>query len=140
MNKNKTTFIKSYNSIIKWHFINAEGKVLGKVASEIARVLIGKNKPEYAPNVNAGDKIVVTNAEKIVVTGKKAKDKVYKWYTGFPGGVRTINFEDLMAKNPTEALRKAVKGMLPKNKLQEPRLKSLFIYPGSEHPHKAQEK
>ena|SRR5688572_7606568 len=123
----------------KWHFIDADNKVLGRIATEISILLMGKNKAIYAPNEVVGDKVVVINAKKVAVTGNKAHDKVYHHYTGFPGGLRTITFEKLMEKKPTEALRKAVKGMLPKNKLQKILMSNLYIYEGAEHPHTAQE-
>ncbi len=139
MNNNSTTFKNSYNTDQKWHFINAEGRVLGKLAVEIANILNGKNKAEYLPTTVTGDKVVVTNAEKIVVTGNKMTDKVYNWHTGFPGGLREISLKDLMAKKPTEAVTKAVKGMLPKNRLQAKKLNNLYVYEGGNHPHQAQE-
>lgn len=139
MNKNLTTFKNSYTTNKSWHFINAEGKVLGKLAVEIANILNGKNKAEYVPTTVTGDKVVVTNAEKIIVTGNKLSDKVYNWHTGFPKGLREINLKDLMAKKPTEAITKAVKGMLPKNRLQAKKLSNLYVYEGENHPHKAQE-
>jgi large subunit ribosomal protein L13 len=137
--KNKTSFKKSFNSETKWHFMDADGKVLGKFATEVSKVLIGKHKAEYAPLVNTGDKVVVLNAKKIAVTGKKLDDKVYHRYTGYPSGIRSEKLRDLLERRPTEAVRRAVKGMLPKNKLLKVRMRNLYIYEGNEHPHKAQE-
>jgi large subunit ribosomal protein L13 len=123
----------------QWHFINAEGKILGKAAVDIAKKLIGKENVLFSPHANTGDKVVVTNAEKIVVTGKKLTDKLYIWHTRFPKGLRQERLGDLLERRPEEALRRAVKNMLPNNKLRKERLANLFIYKGSEHPHKAQE-
>lgn len=121
-----------------WHLIDAEGKVLGKLASEIAPILMGKNKPTYTPHINVGDKVVVINGTKFAVTGKKLTDKVYHRDTGYPGSVKSETLEKLLARKPTEAVRRAVRGMLPKNKLLKERMKNLYIYEGSEHPHQAQ--
>lgn len=123
----------------KWHFIDAKDKVLGRLATEIASKLMGKHKVVFAPNAEVGDKVVVINAKDIAVTGRKMKDKVYNHYTGFPGGLRSETLEKMMARKPTEALRLAVSGMLPKNKLRKIWMASLFLYEGPEHPHKAQE-
>lgn len=123
----------------EWHFIDADNKVLGRLASDIAVLLMGKNKPQYAPNAEIGDKVVVTNASKIAVTGKKLHDKTYYHHTGYPKGLRSITLEKLLEKKPTEVLRKAVEGMLPKNRLRKVRMSNLYIYEGIEHPHKAQE-
>jgi large subunit ribosomal protein L13 len=123
-----------------WHFINAEDQILGKLAADIATKLMGKNKVVYAPNAEVGDKVVVTNAAKITVTGNKEEDKLYQHYTGFPGGLRTEKLRHLRERKPTEILRIAVNGMLPKNKLRKVRMSNLYIYEGPEHPHQAQEK
>ena len=123
----------------KWHFIDVEGKTLGRVSTEIAKLLMGKNKADYLPNQLCGDVVVVTNAEKIIVTGNKLEDKMYFWHTSFPRGLRNINLGKLMKTKPTEALRRSVLGMLPKNKLQNERIKNLHIYVGPEHPHKGQQ-
>ena len=111
---------------------------MGKVAEKISLILNGKNKPEYTPTQNWGDKVVVINAEKIKVTGKKMKDKKYIHNTGFPHGLRTESLESLSSRKPTEVLKKAVTGMLPKNKLKKERLNNLYIYAGENHPHQAQ--
>lgn len=139
MNKNKT-FAPNANKITKaWHFVDANDKILGRFATEIARILIGKNKAEYTPNANVGDRVVVTNAEKIMVTGKKIKDKMYYHHTGFPGGLRAETLGALKERKPEQILKNAILGMLPKNKLRAERIKNLYIYKGSEHPHQAQE-
>jgi len=107
---------------------DADGKVLGRLASEIARILMGKHRAGYRPNVDSGDFIIVKNASKIKLTGKKLEQKVYHHYSGYPGGMKTRKLSDIMKKNPADALHRAVKNMLPKNKLQIPRLKRLTIH------------
>lgn len=123
----------------KWYLIDAEGEILGKLATKIANILRGKNKPEYTPHVDTGDFVIVINAEKIQVTGKKETGKIYYHHTGYPGGLKSASFSELMAKNPTLALEKAVKGMLPHNTLGDEQFQKLKIYAGSEHPHTAQQ-
>jgi large subunit ribosomal protein L13 len=122
----------------QWYLVNAEGKVLGRLATELAKILRGKNKPSFTPHVDTGDFVIVVNAEKVVLTGKKMKDKIYYHHTGYPGGLKEINAEKLLAKKPTEILRIAVKGMLPKNSLSRQVLRKLKIYAGPNHPHEAQ--
>ena len=122
----------------QWYLVNAEGKVLGRLATELAKILRGKNKPSFTPHVDTGDFVIVVNAEKVVLTGKKMKDKIYYHHTGYPGGLKEINAEKLLAKKPTEILRIAVKGMLPKNSLSRQVLRKLKIYAGPSHPHEAQ--
>ncbi|MDR3072710.1 MAG: 50S ribosomal protein L13 [Clostridiales Family XIII bacterium] len=122
----------------KWYIVNAEGQTLGRLASEVASILRGKKKPIYTPHVDTGDYVIVINAEKIEVTGKKRKEKIYKRHTGYPGGLREITFEKLQAKNPEEIIRHAVKGMMPKGRLGRQMFKKLKIYVGSEHVHEAQ--
>ena len=121
-----------------WYLVNAEGKVLGRLATELAKILRGKNKPTFTPHVDTGDFVVVVNAGKVVLTGKKMKDKIYYHHTGYPGGIKEIAAEKLLAKKPTEVLRIAVKGMLPKNSLGRQMLRKLKIYAGANHPHEAQ--
>ena len=122
----------------KWYVVDAEGKTLGRFASEIAKILTGKNKPIYTPNVDTGDYVIVINAEKIQLTGNKLQDK--KWYrhTGYPGGRKEVAYKDLIATKPEFVIQKAVKGMLPKNKLARKQIKKLKVYAGSEHNHQAQ--
>jgi large subunit ribosomal protein L13 len=139
MKKNRSTATKREDIVRNWHFIDVEGKILGRAASDIAKILIGKNKADYTPNLDIADNVVVLNAGKIEVTGNKLEDKIYKKPTGFPGSVTTESLGKLMQRRPTEALRRAVKGMLPKNKLTKKRITHLFIYEGTEHPHIAQE-
>lgn len=122
-----------------WYLIDAEGEILGRLAAKIANILRGKNKPEYTPHVDTGDFVVVINAEKIQVTGKKETDKKYYRHSGYPGGLKITSFKELMEKNPTLALEKAVKGMLPHNTLGDEQFQKLKIYAGSEHPHVAQQ-
>lgn len=122
----------------KWYVIDAEGKTLGRLAVVAADILRGKNKPEFTPNVDTGDFVIVINADKIQVTGKKETDKIYYHHTMYPGGLKSISFKDLMAKDPTKAIEKAVKGMLPHSTLGGEQFNKLKVYAGSEHPHAAQ--
>ena len=122
----------------KWYLIDAEDKTLGRLATKIAHILRGKHKPEYTPHVDTGDYIVVINAEKVTVTGTKAKNKQYEHYTGYPGGLKAISFEKLQKRSPARITEKAVKGMLPKNPLGYAMLTKLKVYAGSSHPHSAQ--
>lgn len=134
----KSKFANKTNIVRNWYLVDAEGQILGRMASKLANIIRGKNKPDFSPHVNSGDKVIVLNAEKIRLTGKKLTEKKYIRYTGYPGGVRIKTPLAILEKQPTELLRKAVKGMLPKNKLQKEYLKNLHIYAGAEHPHKAQ--
>jgi large subunit ribosomal protein L13 len=137
---NKTTMPQKNTVQHTWHFIDAQDQTLGRLAARVAKILTGKHKAIFTPNINVGDKVVITNADKFVVTGKKMKDKTYIWYTGFPKGLRSQRLEERLEKNPTKILEGAIKGMLPNNKLRNVRMKNLFIYTGSEHPHKVQGK
>ena len=123
----------------RWYVVDAEGKTLGRLAAEIAKVLRGKNKPQYTPHIDVGDFVVVVNAEKVVVTGRKAEQKVYRRHTGYPGGLREIGYEQMLVRKPTEVLRKAVYGMMPKTRLARQQFRKLKIYAGPEHPHTAQD-
>ena len=135
----KTTKVAKKEEVVRdWYVVNVENKVLGRVATEIANILRGKNKPTYTPSVDTGDFVIVLNAEKIALTGNKLADKVYYSHSGFPGGLKTATAGEMLAKKPEDLIRKAVKGMLPKNKLARHMLSKLKIYAGSEHPHKAQ--
>ncbi|TDJ68672.1 MAG: 50S ribosomal protein L13 [Proteobacteria bacterium] len=122
-----------------WYVVDATDKVLGRLATEIATRLRGKHKPEYTPNLDTGDYIVVVNAEKIRVTGKKRTDKIYYRHSGYPGGLKQINFEKLMEKAPTDAITKAVKGMLPRGPLGRAMFRKLKVYAGPEHRHASQQ-
>ena len=121
-----------------WFVVDAESKVLGRLASAIAHRLRGKHKPEYTQHVDTGDYVVVVNAAKIVVTGNKTKDKIYYHHSGHPGGIKAISYEEMLAKHPTRVLETAVRGMLPRNKLGRAMLSKLKIYSGAEHQHQAQ--
>lgn len=122
----------------KWHLVDAEGQILGRLASKIAPILMGKTKPTYTPNVDTGDYVIVVNAEKIKLKGKKAFTKEYASYTHYPGGLKTVTYEDMMAKKPEKVVEMAVKRMLPKNKLGRDMFKKLKVYRGPEHEHSAQ--
>jgi large subunit ribosomal protein L13 len=122
----------------RWYIVDANGKTLGRLATQIAHVLRGKHKPAYTPHLDMGDHIVVINADKIRVTGRKAEQKVYYRHTGYPGGIRKTTYEHMLEKHPERILRKAVKGMMPNNVLGRRMFKKLRIYAGDEHRHKAQ--
>ncbi len=122
-----------------WYVIDATGQTLGRLATEVARRLRGKHKPEYTPHVDTGDYIVIINAEKVAVTGKKASDKIYYSHTGYPGGIKAISFEKLIARAPERVIEGAVKGMLPNNPLGRDMYRKLKVYAGTEHPHAAQQ-
>ncbi len=133
------TYVANVNQLErKWYVINAEGKTLGRLASEIAKILSGKNKPIYTPYMDTGDFVIVVNAEKVAVTGNKRNDKVYRHHTGYPGGLKETNFKTLMEKHPTYAIEYAVKGMLPKNSLGRAMFKKLKVYAGPTHKNEAQ--
>ncbi|MAA61678.1 50S ribosomal protein L13 [Idiomarina sp. M1R2S28] len=134
------TFVAKPETVKRdWYVVDAEGKTLGRLATEIARRLRGKHKPEYTPHVDTGDYIVVINAEKITVTGNKAQGKMYYSHTGFPGGIKSISFEKLIAKKPEMVIQKAVKGMLPRGPLGRAMFRKLKVYAGTEHNHIAQQ-
>ncbi|CAO3578858.1 unnamed protein product [Absidia cylindrospora] len=120
-----------------WHVVDARQRVLGRLATNVATTLMGKHKPIYDPAADCGDYVVVVNAKDILVTGKKAEQKLYRHHTGHPGGLKAINFANLMEKDSTESIRKAVSGMLPKNRLRDVRLNRLMIFDGAEHPYEA---
>ena len=122
-----------------WYVVDASGKTLGRLAAEVASRLRGKHKPEYTPHVDTGDYIVVINASQIQISGKKAQAKMYYSHTGFPGGIKSINFEKLVDKAPEQIIQKSVKGMLPKGPLGRAMFKKLKVYAGAEHPHAAQQ-
>lgn len=123
----------------EWLLIDATDKTLGRLATEVAMVLRGKNKPEYTPHMDTGDYVVIVNAEKVAVTGNKRKDKTYYHHTGFIGGIKSISFEKLIASHPERAIEKAVKGMLPRTPLGRAMYKKLKVYAGENHPHTAQQ-
>ena len=121
-----------------WYLVNAEGKTLGRLATQIADVLRGKRKPQYTPHVDTGDFVVVVNADKIAVTGSKLDSKMYYRHSGYPGGLKQRSLREQLERRPTEVLRKAVKGMLPRNRLARAQITKLKIYAGPDHPHEAQ--
>ena len=135
----KTYSAKSHEVQGDWFVVDATDKVLGRLSSELARRLRGKHKPEYTPHADTGDYIVVINADKIAVTGNKAKDKMYYHHTGYVGNLKSASFEKMMETNPERIIEIAVKGMLPKNPLGRAMFKKLKVYTGSEHPHSAQQ-
>ena len=122
----------------RWYLVDAEGKTLGRLATQLADVLRGKGKPQYTPHVDTGDFVVVVNAEKIAVTGKKLDEKIYYRHSGYPGGLKERTLREQLQRRPTEVLRKAVKGMLPRNRLARQQITKLKIYAGPSHPHEAQ--
>ncbi len=121
-----------------WYVVDAAGKTLGRLTTEIAMVLMGKNKPTYTPFLDTGDYVIVINAEQVKVTGNKAQNKIYSYHTGYPGGLKESNFNTMIQKRPERVIELAVKGMLPKNALGRQMIKKLKVYAGSEHPHEAQ--
>jgi large subunit ribosomal protein L13 len=134
----KTVFVKPASVERKWFVINAEGKVLGRVAAKAASIVRGKEKAVYAPHQEIGDFVVVVNAEKIAVTGRKAQQKMYYRHSGYVGGLKAVNFEKLISRHPSAPLENAIKGMLPKGPLGRKLLKNVKVYAGAEHPHGAQ--
>jgi large subunit ribosomal protein L13 len=135
----KTHVAKKEEVIRSWYVVNVENQVLGRVATRIADILRGKNKPVFTPSVDTGDFVVIINAEKIALTGNKMTDKTYYSHSGYPGGLKSVSAGKLLDKKPEELIRKAVKGMLPKNKLARHMLSKLKIYSGGAHPHEAQQ-
>ena len=135
----KTVSIRAQDVEHSWLVVDAEDKILGRLATEIARRLRGKHKPEYTPHVDTGDFIIVVNAEKVRVTGNKTSDKIYSRHSGYPGGIKAISFEHLRDSHPERIIERAVKGMLPRNPLGRAMFKKLKVYAGPEHPHSAQQ-
>ena len=134
----KTSSLTTKDIVQKWYLIDCSGKKLGRLSVQIANILRGKNKPEYTPNSEVGDFVVLINAERIEISGNKSKDKIYFKHTGYPGNLKEINFQDLLNKDPEKVLRNAVKGMLPKNRLKRKIINKLKVYSGENHPHEAQ--
>lgn len=133
------TFMPNNETVERlWYVVDAEGLTLGRMASEVAKILSGKNKPIYTPHVDTGDFVVIINADKVVLTGKKLDQKLYRWHTGHPGGLKEVKYRDMMQNKPEEVVMHAVKGMLPKNKLGRKMLTKLRVYRGTEHKHEAQ--
>jgi len=134
----KTVFAKKTDVDRKWYVVDADGQVLGRLASRVAMVLRGKTKPIYTPNVDTGDGVIIINADKIILTGNKIDKKEYYHHTGYPGGIKKENVKDIMKANPERVITKAVRGMLPKNTLGREQLMKLKVYKGTDHPHAAQ--
>lgn len=133
-----TKFIKSEDADKKWYIVDAKDQVLGRLASKVARIIRGKNKPVFTPNTDTGDFVVIINADLVKVTGKREILKTYTHHSGYPGGLKVKTFGELMAKKPEFVVESAVKGMLPKNRLGRKLIKKLKVYSGNEHPHQAQ--
>ncbi len=134
----KTYSVKQADITRKWHLVDAEGIPLGRLAAELAKILKGKNKPIYSTHLDVGDHVVVVNADKVMLTGNKLQGKVYYHHSGYPGGLRETSCEVLMKENPELLVEKAVRGMLPKNRLGRSMLSKLHVYAGPDHPHQAQ--
>jgi large subunit ribosomal protein L13 len=134
----KTYTVKKGDIKREWYVVDAQGKTLGRLASEIAKILRGKHKPIYMSHLDCGDYVIVVNAEKVRVTGKKLDRKFYYRHSGYPGGLKSINLRDQLQRHPTRVLEAAVRGMLPKNRLGRAMIKKLKVYAGSSHPHQAQ--
>ncbi len=134
----KTYSAKAQEIDAQWHVIDASDKTLGRLATQVATLLMGKHKPTYTPNLNTGDFVVVVNAAKVRVTGRKAQQKLYYRHSGYPGGIRSTTFERMMETHPTRTVEYAVEGMLPKNRLGRSMLRRLKVYPDKNHPHEAQ--
>ena len=135
----RTTYIAKEADIVKkWYVIDAEGVTLGRLASEVASILRGKNKPQYAPNADMGDYVIIVNAEKVAVTGKKLEQKMYRHHSGWTGGLKETRLDKMLETHPERVIEHAVKGMLPKNRLGAKLLGNLYVYEGSEHKHEAQ--
>jgi large subunit ribosomal protein L13 len=135
----RTYVVKESDITRQWFVVDAAGQTLGRLASRVSQVLKGKHKPIYSPNLDVGDYVVVINASEIAVTGRKMDQKTYYRHTGYPGGLREINLRDLLKRHPTHAVKYAVKGMLPKNRLGRKMLTKLKVYSGPDHPHQAQQ-
>ncbi len=133
-----TRFISTENADRKWYVVDAKDQVLGRLASKVAMIIRGKNKPTFSPNADTGDFVVIVNAEKVKMTGKRELLKTYAHHSGYPGGLKVKSFEELIAKKPEFVLENAVRGMLPKNRLGRKLIKKLKVYSGESHPHQAQ--
>jgi large subunit ribosomal protein L13 len=133
-----TRFIKPDDANQKWYLVDANGQTLGRMASKIARIIRGKNKPLFTPNTDTGDFVVVINAEKVKITGKREQLKDYKRHSGYPGGQKITSYQDMLTKKPEFVIENAVKGMLPKTRLGNKLIKKLKVYAGDKHPHSAQ--
>lgn len=134
----KTIFVNEKDAVRKWYLVDAAGQPVGRIAAKVAAIVRGKNKPTFARNQEMGDYVVIINAEKVLVTGNKPQDKLYRHYTGYVGGLKSFSFNKLIERHPTDPLRIAINGMLPHNRLGRKLQSSVKIYAGAEHPHKAQ--
>lgn len=134
----KTPTVKAEDIEHQWHVVDASGQVLGRLASRVAHMLRGKHKPTFSPHLDTGDHVIVINASKVVVTGKKAAQKTYYRHSGYPGGLKRVSYERIFAKSPERMVRMAIKGMLPHNTLGRKMFRKLKVYDGPEHPHAAQ--
>ena len=134
----KTYAVKASEIEREWYVVDAEGQTLGRLASEVAKILRGKHKPIFSPHLDTGDFVIIVNAGRVVTTGNKLNDKMYYRHSGYPGGLKSMNLETLLLRHPTRALYFAVRGMLPKNRLGRQMIKKLKVYAGSKHPHAAQ--
>ncbi len=123
----------------EWYIVDADGQTVGRLAVQIANVLRGKHKPTYTPHIDSGDNVIIINAEKVVVSGKKYEEKLYRHHTGFIGGIKTFTFRQMMDRKPERIMEIAVRGMLPHNRLGRQQIKKLHVYVGAEHPHEAQQ-
>lgn len=133
------TFVAKPNEVKrKWYVVDAEGKPLGRLASEVAKILRGKHKPDFTPYVDTGDHVIILNADKVILTGKKLDQKIYRHYSGHPGGMKEVVYRNLLAEKPVKVIELAVKGMLPKNSLGRAAFRKLKVYKGSDHEHQAQ--
>jgi large subunit ribosomal protein L13 len=138
--ENVKTYVTKPGSVEqKWYIVDAEGKTLGRLSSQVAAILRGKHKPQYSPSVDVGDYVIVVNAEKVHVTGRKMQQKKYYRHSGYPGGLSEITLADQLERHPTRVIKAAVRGMLPRNRLGRKMFKKLKVYAGPEHPHKAQQ-
>ncbi len=135
----KTYMAKPSNIEKKWYVVDAKGQTLGRLATEVATILKGKHRPTYTPHMDMGDYVIVINAEGIVLSGKKLDQKHHYWHSGYPGGIKSVDYRTLMERNPERVVMYAVKGMLPKNKLGAQMLRKLKVYRGEDHPHQAQQ-
>jgi large subunit ribosomal protein L13 len=134
----KTYSVKKSEIARKWYVVDADGMVLGRLASEVAKILKGKNKPFYTPHMDVGDHVIVVNADKVRVTGGKERKKIYYRHSGYPGGLKETPLKDVLQRNPEKVVRNAVKGMMPKNRLGRAMMRKLHVYAGPRHPHQAQ--
>ena len=135
----QTVSIRKEDVVHKWYIVDAENQVLGRLASEVAKILRGKHKPLYTPHVDTGDYVIIINADKVVLTGNKWSQKLYHWHTGYPGGLRQTTAEKLRQRQPERIVEYAVRGMLPKTKLGRAMLRKLKVYAADTHPHRAQQ-